>query len=104
MRTIINNSIDVAKGGLIFLVVLGHLLLGSLNNNFLRFFIFSFHMSMFIFISGYLVKIEKLTSRPFTAFLTHYAKRMLGWWIVAWCFYTGLSLVKKMILRRLSHS
>lgn len=32
MRTIINNLIDVAKGGLIFLVVLGHLLLGSLNN------------------------------------------------------------------------
>lgn len=52
-------------------------------------------MSLFIFIGGYLVKIEKLTSRPFTAFLTHYAKRMLGWWIVAWCFYTGLSLAKK---------
>lgn len=32
MRTIINNLIDVAKGGLIFLVVFGHLLLGSLNN------------------------------------------------------------------------
>lgn len=51
-------------------------------------------MPMFVFISGFLVKMEKLTSRSLGNLLSHYIKRMLGWWIVAWCFYTGLSLVK----------
>ena len=31
-----NNSIDVVKGGLISLVVIGHFLLGTLEGNFVR--------------------------------------------------------------------
>lgn len=54
----INTSVDVAKGGLILLVVIGHFLLGTLDDNFVRYYIYSFHMPMFIFISGFLIKRE----------------------------------------------
>lgn len=74
-----NNSIDVVKGGLISLVVIGHFLLGTLEGNFVRYYIYSFHMPMFIFISGFLIKREKIRSRSYKAFITHYAKRMLDW-------------------------
>ena len=33
----INTSVDVAKGGLILLVVIGHFLLGTLDDNFVRY-------------------------------------------------------------------
>ena len=98
-----NNSIDVVKGGLISLVVIGHFLLGTLEGNFVRYYIYSFHMPMFIFISGFLIKREKIRSRSYKAFITHYAKRMLGWWAVAWCFYTGLSLIKDFDLNKIGH-
>lgn len=99
----INTSVDVAKGGLISLVVIGHFLLGTLEDNFVRYYIYSFHMPMFIFISGFLIKREKLLSRSYKTFITHYAKRMLGWWAVAWCFYTGLSLIKDFNLNKIGH-
>ena len=38
-----NRSIDTLKGLLIFTVVLGHVLLGTLDENPLRYLIYSFH-------------------------------------------------------------
>lgn len=63
------QSIDTIKGMLIFLVVFGHMLETNLNNECFKYiysFIYSFHMPVFIFISGFLSKackdinIEKL--------------------------------------------
>lgn len=54
------NWIDMAKGGGIILVVIGH----CLNpNSFLNSVIFSFHMPLFFIISGYLFKDNVNTSR-----------------------------------------
>lgn len=54
-----NRSVDAIKGVLIFTVVLGHMLLGTLDNNPVRFLIYSFHMPAFFFISGYCVRQEQ---------------------------------------------
>lgn len=83
-----NYSIDIAKGGLIFLVILGHIIQGNLNDNLIRFFIYSFHMPMFLFISGYLININKLQNCDFTKIAKYYITRMLGYWGIAWCVYT----------------
>lgn len=62
-----NLTIDLLKGFLIYLVVLGHTISGNYMNglslNFeesLRYIVYLFHMPLFFFLSGYLIKIEKL--------------------------------------------
>lgn len=96
-----NNSIDIAKGGLIVLVIWGHILLGSLQENFLRFFIYSFHMPMFLFISGYLLNVNKLALYSCREFCEHYVRRMLSAWFIAWMFYTAIVLVGHFSLDKL---
>lgn len=49
-----NVTIDIAKGIGIFLVVLGHFM--YLENEYIRDFIYSFHVELFFFISGFLYK------------------------------------------------
>lgn len=83
-----NVSIDTLKGALIFLVVLGHILLGTLDENPLRYLIYSFHMPAFFFISGYLLNIEKLKALSIKDFCAKYWHRMLKMWLLAWCIYT----------------
>lgn len=62
-----NLSIDFIKGILIYLVVLGHILRGQYMNGLttdmeesLRFIIYLFHMPLFFFFSGYLIKSDKI--------------------------------------------
>ena len=59
-----NNSIDYFKGILCILVFLGHLVVGQIENNLVRYFIYSFHMPLFIGISGYLFNLEDLKENP----------------------------------------
>lgn len=82
-----NYSIDASKGVLILLVIIGHVLIGNLQDHFIRFFIYSFHMPLFLFISGYLININKLEKYSFTTLVKHYLKRMLGWWLLACLIY-----------------
>lgn len=80
-------GIDVLKGGLILLVILGHLLPGSLNENFARFFIYSFHMPLFLAVSGFLLTHETLGRLSVARLVGRYWGRMLMPWFVAWLFY-----------------
>lgn len=91
MRT--NHSIDKIKGIGIIAVVLGHLLLGSVSDNFLRYVIYSFHMPLFFFISGWLLNTDKLSKITLSEFISKYGKRMLLWWLVAWIIYDGYHIV-----------
>ena len=59
-----NNSIDFFKGTLIISVFLGHLIIGNINDTFVRYFIYSFHMPLFIGISGYLFNYNSLNESP----------------------------------------
>lgn len=87
-----NRSIDAVKGILIFLVVIGHVLLGTLDENIIRYTIYSFHMPAFFFVSGYLLDMERLAGRGYWSVLSKYWKRMLAEWSVAWLVYTAYVL------------
>lgn len=65
--------IDVAKGIGVILVVLGHM---PTVPRILRLWIFSFHMPLFFFVSGYLFK-PSTTSTPFGTVLCSKAKKLL---------------------------
>lgn len=86
-----NRTIDELKGLLILTVVLGHFLLGSFEDNPVKFVIYTFHMQVFFFLSGYLINLDKLaTLKPYN-FINHYWKRMLAIWCVAWLSYSLLN-------------
>ncbi len=76
-----SNYFDNIKGVLIILVVLGHLLEDFLNLGFIKYLyvlIFSFHIPLFVFCSGYfatninLIKIVKRLVFPYVVFQTLY--------------------------------
>ena len=87
-----NHTVDILKGFLILMVVLGHVLLGTLQDNVLRYFIYSFHMPAFFFISGYLTNVEKLSNLSFKAMLSKYWHRMLKAWLCAFVIYSAYAL------------
>lgn len=87
-----NRSVDAVKGILIFLVVIGHVLLGTLDENIIRYTIYSFHMPAFFFVSGYLLDMERLAGQGYWSVLSKYWKRMLAEWSVAWLVYTAYVL------------
>ncbi len=78
-----SKAIDSLKGVLILLVILGHLLLGSLNENFGRYFIYSFHMPLFIAVSGYLINLDKLSAGSYKSLLDKYLMRLIVPWAIA---------------------
>lgn len=55
-----NKHFDQIKGILILLVIIGHVLLGTLEQNILRSFIYFFHMPLFLAISGYYISLQTL--------------------------------------------
>lgn len=83
-----NPSIDVIKGILIILVVIGHILRGSLDDNTLRYVIYSFHMPAFFFVSGYLLNLRKIKDLSFREIMHRYWNRMLRVWCIAWIIYS----------------
>lgn len=87
-----NPTIDTIKGILILFVILGHLLPGGLNSSFLRYSIYSFHMPLFLFISGYLFHLEKSAQMGVKELVKKYWKRMLLEWFLAWLAYTSIVL------------
>lgn len=78
-----NRSIDAIKGILIFLVVIGHVLPGSLDENVIRYVIYSFHMPAFFFVSGYLLDMKRLAGQNYPSVFSKYWRRMLLEWSVA---------------------
>lgn len=81
-----NNSIDYFKGILCILVFLGHLVVGQIENNLVRYFIYSFHMPLFIGISGYLFNLEDLKENP-NIFIKKIFYKILVPYILASVFY-----------------
>ena len=78
-----NYSIDLVKGFLILCVIIGHVLLGTLNENIIRWVIYSFHMPLFVFMSGYMLNLTKLSSISFKELINKYWNRMLKMWLIA---------------------
>lgn len=85
-------TIDNLKGLLLLLVIIGHVLLGTLQENPIRYWIYAFHMPLFLFISGYLFKKESVQQLSWVAFFQKYWHRMLKYWCLAFVVYTVISL------------
>ncbi|PHX93183.1 MAG: hypothetical protein CK532_00540 [Flavobacteriales bacterium] len=77
------RNIDGLKGVLLFLVIIGHVLQGKVDQHFGRYVIYSFHMPLFIGISGYLFSIEKMRALDLKGFLEKYFLRVLLPWTLA---------------------
>ena len=78
-----NINIDLIKGLLIILVITGHILKGSLSDSIVRNTIYSFHMPLFIGISGYLFNINKIKSYNLITIIKKYLFRVIVPWAIA---------------------
>lgn len=81
------ESFDSLKGFLILLVILGHILIGSLSESLPRYLIYGFHMPLFLAVSGYLVSRKTLEEPDFGGLFARYGARLLLPWAVAFLIY-----------------
>ncbi|WP_165819339.1 acyltransferase family protein [Flagellimonas aquimarina] len=82
------ESIDFFKGLLIILVIVGHVLQGSLDENVGRYLIYSFHMPLFIGLGGYLINVDKLAGFSIASLFKKYFFRIILPWTIAVIGYT----------------
>lgn len=87
-----NANVDILRGWLIVLVIIGHIVLGSVHDNVIRYSIYAFHMPLFIGLSGYLLNPNSLNGSTFWSLITRYWHRVLLPFIVALVFFTGVLL------------
>jgi fucose 4-O-acetylase-like acetyltransferase len=76
-------NIDFLKGILILFVIAGHYILGAVDDNFIRYTIYSFHMPIFIGISGFLINRSKLAALSPKELIKKYFPRLLIPWSIA---------------------
>ncbi len=81
------KNIDFIKGILILLVIIGHVLRESVSEDIFRYIIYSFHMPVFIGISGYLLDSDKLQSLNVSSLVKKYLFRLIIPWVIAIVFY-----------------
>ncbi|MDH1933446.1 acyltransferase family protein [Pseudomonas sp. GD03696] len=84
-----SESFDSLKGILIILVVIGHLILGSLSESTTRLVIYYFHMPLFIGITGYFTSTKSLSLSPLDL-SKKYWRRMITPYIPAFVIYTAV--------------
>jgi len=73
---------DQLKALLLVLVIFGHTYAEGVSEDLSKWTIYGFHMPAFLFLSGYLITTQRLTSRSLSEFFSHYARRMLVAWAV----------------------
>ena len=83
-----NNFLDWLKGILILLVIVGHILQGSLQDNEIRYFIYSFHMPLFFGLTGFLLNTNKLALFSIIDVFNNYKYRILVPFLIAsFCYF-----------------
>ncbi len=85
-----NVGIDSLRGWLIILVMLGHIVLGSVHDNIIRYSIYAFHMPVFIGLTGYLINADTLRKNSFSQTLMRYWWRVLFPFAFAFAFFTSI--------------
>lgn len=96
-----NNTIDIIKGFLIVCVILGHVLLGSIDSNIFRYIIYSFHMPLFMFMSGYMINISKISQMSFLDIFSKYWNRMLKMWLVAFIIFSAYQVFREPTVKQI---
>jgi len=87
-----NYGWDSLKGFLILLVIIGHVVPEPLDSSLIRSIIYSFHMPLFIFLSGYLFPLERWLSVKSVTMLFHYKWRIIVPWSIAVFVFCGLCI------------
>lgn len=83
-------GIDRLRGWLIVFVMIGHIVLGSVYDNFIRYSIYAFHMPLFIGLAGYLINADALRRSSFIETLTRYWWRVVLPFAFAYLLFTGV--------------
>lgn len=78
-----NSGIDIFRGALVLLVILGHFSELMQRQNLLTWMGFGFRMPLFIGLTGYLFNLERARATPFMALLRKYYRRLIFPWLVA---------------------
>lgn len=78
-----NKNIDAVKGLLVFLVMVGHVLQGRLDQSIGRYIIYGFHMPFFIAVAGYLFPYSRAGGELFRVFWSRYWVRLILPWVLA---------------------
>lgn len=77
------RNIDLFKGTLILLVILGHMIPEAIDDSLWRTIIYSFHMPLFIGISGFLFNADKMVKFNFLQLISKYRFRVILPWGIA---------------------
>ena len=77
-----NPAIDVIKGGLMILVMLGHLSSRGVDYDPFKWSLYSFHMPMFMALSGYMMSVERMREGGLWPLVQRYWWRMILPWAV----------------------
>ncbi|MEO0368452.1 MAG: acyltransferase [Pseudomonadota bacterium] len=88
-----NIKVDQLRGWLILLVIIGHIVLGTVHDNPIRYAIYAFHMPIFIALSGFLINPRSLRESAMTSILARYSRRVLMPFLLAFIFFTGVLAV-----------
>jgi len=99
-----NQAFDSVRGWLIVSVIVGHIVLGSIHSQALRYAIYAVHMPLFIALTGYLINTNKLFELSFQQTAVRYWWRLVIPFIPAFVFFTGTLIVHAGIEGRLSLS
>jgi fucose 4-O-acetylase-like acetyltransferase len=78
-----NSGIDIFRGTLVLLVILGHFSELMQRQNLLTWMGFGFRMPLFIGLTGYLFNLERARAMPFIALFGKYYHRLIFPWLVA---------------------
>lgn len=91
------NGIDYLKGLMIIFVVIGHVVSGSVDENIIRYLIYSFHMPVFLSISGFLINKTNFEDLQLVDLYKKYFKRIIVPWCFAFVFYFILINASKIL-------
>jgi len=86
--------VDYSKGALLSLVMIGHILFQPIDDNILRYAIYSFHVPLFLALSGFLRPQKRLSKYTLKALFYKYWFRMLLPWLIAFIVYTSIHLAQ----------
>lgn len=89
-------NIDFIKGCLIIFVIIGHIITGKVEDTLARYVIYSFHMPIFIAVSGFLVNKKGLSQLSLSGVVKKYIPRVMIPWSIAVIVYTTITEINRL--------
>ena len=99
-----NPRIDILRGALILSVIVGHIVIGSIHTQPIRYAIYAVHMPLFIVLTGFLVNTQWLQGASVKTISARYWGRVVKPFIPAFAFFTGVLMLHALQEHRLTMS